>query len=177
MDPKPHVPVIDRGVQTLGPEDEHSGGALNTRISIEESAEYPSIDDASIAKTRSCSPKWIQAEQGHPDDNASPGALRQPHTRSSKVIVYDSEKEKLYVKSLDEVRNYRAIVFRLPSHRSKAVHVYIGSVTEVGLSANYRARITTKKRFFDGLQYYQTIRLDRLSCQRKLQLLFGQIKW
>jgi len=113
--------------------------------------------------------KWVRAEKDYPDDTPCSCFPRRYRT----ALVYDPYKEHLSICSVEQLQGKHAIISRLPSRWSTAIHVYAEGVPT---SPNYRVRVTTKERVPMGMVPFCTIHPRKLSTV-KLRILLGQIQW
>lgn len=118
-------------------------------------------------------PLWIRAEHDYPDE----AYFSCFHRKFPTVLVYDPKKDSLTAQSVQDLQGQRAIISRLPSRWSRAIHVHIERMSTNVTASNCRVRVTTKDRTVKGLEYYCTINLKHIAWGTKLNMLLGNIRW
>lgn len=118
-------------------------------------------------------PLWIRAEHDYPDE----AYFSCFHRKFPTVLVYDPKQDSLTAQSVQDLQGQRAIISRLPSRWSRAIHVHIERMSTNVTASNCRVRVTTKDRTVKGLEYYCTINLKHIAWDTKLNMLLGNIRW
>lgn len=118
-------------------------------------------------------PLWIRAEHDYPDE----AYFSCFHRKFPTVLVYDPKPDSLTAQSVQDLQGQRAIISRLPSRWSRAIHVHIERMSMNVTASNCRVRVTTKDRTVKGLEYYCTINLKHIAWDTKLNMLLGNIRW
>lgn len=118
-------------------------------------------------------PLWIRAEHDYPDE----AYFSCFHRKFPTVLVYDPKLDSLTAQSVQDLQGQRAIISRLPSRWSRAIHVHIERMSTNVTASNCRVRVTTKDRTVKGLEYYCTINLKHIAWDTKLNMLLGNIRW
>ena len=136
-------------------------------------------------------PMWVRAEHDYPDE----AYFSCFHRKFPTVLVYDPKPDSLTAQSVQDLQGnlkdffggnltdnsnvigQRAIISRLPSRWSRAIHVHIERMSTNVTASNCRVRVTTKDRTVKGLEYYCTINLKHIAWDTKLNMLLGNIRW
>lgn len=116
---------------------------------------------------------WVRAEHDYPDE----AYFSCFHRKFPTVLVYDPKLDSLTAQSVQDLQGQRAIISRLPSHWSRAIHVHVERMSTNVTASNCRVRVTTKDRTVKGLEYYCTINLKHIAWDTKLNMLLGNIRW